>query len=233
MMATPWGRRLSRFWIEWLKPLLVAAVVLGTFRSAVADWNDVPTGSMKPTILEGDRIFVNKVAYDLRVPFTTWRLAEWGDPERGDIAVFFSPADGRRLVKRVIGIPGDRLELRQNQLYVNGSPAVYGALDAEVVAQLGPAQQLAYRFAREEVDNRSHPVMLAPWRAAFDSFAPVVVPLRQYFVMGDNRDDSLDSRWFGFVSRDSIVGRATAVVASLNPDHYYLPRWDRFFSRLP
>lgn len=232
-MASPWKSRLSRFWKEWLKPLLVAGVVLGTFRSAVADWNDVPTGSMKPTILEGDRIFVNKMAYDLRVPFTTWRVAEWGDPERGDIAVFFSPSDGRRLVKRVIGLPGDRLELRQNQLFINGSRATYGALGPEVVAQLAPNQRFSYRFASEDVGTRSHPIMLAPWRATFDSFGPVVVPIRQYFMMGDNRDDSLDSRWFGFVSRDSIVGRATAVVASLNPDHYYLPRWDRFFSRLP
>src|SRR6266540_2752238 len=79
-----------RIWREWVKPLLVVLVVLFSVRSAVADWNDVPTGSMKPTILEGDRIFVNKLAYDLKVPFTTWHLAQWGNPGRGEVVVFFS-----------------------------------------------------------------------------------------------------------------------------------------------
>src|ERR1700761_6186787 len=107
------------------KPMLIIACVLFAMRSAVADWNDVPTGSMKPTIMEGDRIFVNKLAYDLKVPFTTWHLAQWDNPKRGDIVVFFSPADGERLVKRVIGLPGDRIELRNDQLFVNDQPLKY------------------------------------------------------------------------------------------------------------
>src|SRR5947209_242579 len=89
-------------------------VILAALRSAVADWNDVPSGSMIPTILEGDRIFVNKLAYDLKVPFTTVHLATWDNPSRGDIVVFFSPDEGTRLVKRVIALPGDTIELRQN-----------------------------------------------------------------------------------------------------------------------
>lgn len=93
------------FWKEWVKPFLVIALIVGSVRSAVADWNHVPTGSMKPTILEGDRVIVNKLAYDLKVPFTTWHLAEWGNPARGDIVVFFAPNDGTRMVKRVVGLP--------------------------------------------------------------------------------------------------------------------------------
>lgn len=226
-------KRLEVFWREWIKPLLVALIVLGSFRSAVADWNDVPTGSMKPSILEGDRIFVNKLAYDLRVPFTSWRVTEWGEPARGDIAVFFSPADGRRLVKRVIGVPGDVLEMRENELCVNGVAATYGELDPSFVEPLERDQRSFFHFAREEMSGRAHPIMTAPLGSAYRSFGSLTVPAGQYFMMGDNRDDSLDSRWFGFVPRERIVGRATAVVVSVNPEHHYAPRWQRFFTSLP
>src|SRR5437870_8428840 len=102
-----------------IKVFLAMLLVISSLRSALADWNDVPTGSMKPTIEEGDRVVVNKLAYDLKVPFTTLELFKWGDPQRGDIVVLFSPADGTRLVKRVVGVPGDRIEMRENQLFVN------------------------------------------------------------------------------------------------------------------
>ena len=92
--------RAARWWKKEIRPLLILALVLFAVRSSLADWNDVPSGSMRPTIIEGDRIFVNKLAYDLKVPFTTWHIAEWSNPQRGDIAVFFSPHDGQRLVKR-------------------------------------------------------------------------------------------------------------------------------------
>ena len=95
-------------------------LIVSSLRSALADWNDVPTGSMKPTIQEGDRVVVNKLAYDLKVPFTTIKIVKWDDPKRGDIVVLFSPVDGTRLVKRVVAIPGDQVEMRDNQLYING-----------------------------------------------------------------------------------------------------------------
>src|SRR3954452_10948133 len=98
-------------------------LIVSSMRSALADWNDVPTGSMKPTIQEGDRVVVNKLAYDLKVPFTTIEIFRWADPQRGDIVVLFSPVDGVRLVKRVIAIPGDRVAMLNNQLYVNGVAA--------------------------------------------------------------------------------------------------------------
>src|ERR1700739_1799260 len=82
------------------KSLAITVLLLFVFRSAIADWNDVPTGSMKPTIIEGDRVFVNKLAYDLKVPFTQWHLAQWENPRPGEVVVFFSPADRQRLVKR-------------------------------------------------------------------------------------------------------------------------------------
>src|SRR5216683_5240260 len=113
-----------------IRIFLAMLLVVSSLRSALADWNDVPTGSMKPTIEEGDRVVVNKLAYDLKVPFTTFEVLKWGDPQRGDIVVLFSPVDGTRLVKRVIGVPGDKIELRENELFVNGQAAKWTALGA-------------------------------------------------------------------------------------------------------
>ena len=128
--------RLRRWWRQEIRPLLILALVLFSIRSSLADWNDVPSGSMQPTILVGDRIFVNKLAYDLKVPFTTWHLAEWSNPRRGDIVVFYSPHDGTRLVKRVVGLPGDKVELREEQLVINGNPVDYAPLGAGLAEQL-------------------------------------------------------------------------------------------------
>ena len=89
-----WRRHGRALWLEWIKPLFIIGLVMFSFRSAVADWNDVPTGSMKPTILVGDRIFVNKLAYDLKIPFTRTSVATWSGPARGDIVTCWSPADG-------------------------------------------------------------------------------------------------------------------------------------------
>src|SRR5881296_2537749 len=135
-MNDQWKSRTRQIWKEWLRPFLIILIIGCSLRSAVADWNYVPTGSMKPTILEGDRIFVNRLAYDLKVPFTTWHLAEWSNPVRGDIVVLYSPADGKRLVKRVIGLPGDVIELLDNRLFINGEPARYEPLADAVRNQI-------------------------------------------------------------------------------------------------
>src|SRR5689334_25244557 len=120
MNAATLRARARHWWVKEIRPLLILALVLFAIRSSLADWNDVPTGSMKPTIQEGDRVVVNKLAYDLKVPFTTIAIFKWGDPARGDIVVLFSPVDGTRLVKRVVALPGDKVEMRDNQLFVNG-----------------------------------------------------------------------------------------------------------------
>ncbi|MCH7814737.1 MAG: signal peptidase I [Planctomycetes bacterium] len=213
--------------------MLVIIVVLGSFRSAVADWNDVPSGSMKPTILEGDRILVNKLAYGLRVPFSDWWIAQWEGPVPGDVVVCFSPDTRQRLVKRVIGVPGDRLELRDNRLFVNGQAVSYGPLDADTVNQIATDRQPRHRFASERLGGGQHPVMITPHKPARRSFTAVTVPPGCYFVMGDNRDNSRDSRFFGWIDRDAIVGRTTRIAFSVDPDRYYLPRWGRFLRSLP
>ena len=216
----------------WVGSLLVALLIATSIKSAIADWYVVPTGSMKPTIVEGDRIFTNKLAYDLKLPYTTFHLASWDDPVAGEIVVFNSPADGKRMVKRVVGVPGDVIALRNNRLYINDMPLDYSPLEPgqfeDAVAGLaGPIQ-----FYRESLAGRVHPVMIMPTRPAMRSFNRIVVPADHYFMMGDNRDNSADSRYFGFVPRDRILGRANAVVISLDRDNAYRPRWQRFFTKL-
>jgi signal peptidase I len=233
MKTSRWKPAARRFWLEWLKPCLVILLVTTALRSALADWNDVPTGSMKPSILEGDRVWVNKLAYDLKVPFTTWHIAEWGDPARGEVVVFFSPANGMRMVKRVIGLPGDTVELRDNRLFLNGRAVDYAALDPATVNAIPAAQQPGHAFAREQLPERPHPVMATPALPARRSFGPVTVPAGHYFMLGDNRDNSLDSRFFGTVPREKIVGRSTAVVLSLDRERWFTPRWERWFTAMP
>jgi signal peptidase I len=224
--------RLQRYWREWRSFIVFVGLML-VFRSAVADWMVVPTGSMNPTIMDGDRIFVEKMHYGLRVPFTSVRLTEGSAPQRGEIVVFSSPADGKVLVKRLIGLPGDVVSLRDDRLVVDGAPADYsplhGVFDEEMVAEF---REAAHRVSRERVAGIDHAMMLLPGRPAERDFGPVTVPAEQYLMLGDNRDDSADSRYIGFVPRRLLLGRATRVVVSLNPDDYDLPRLDRSFAAL-
>jgi signal peptidase I len=221
-----------RWWKQEIRPILVLALVMFSLRSSLADWNVVPSGSMKPTILEGDRIFVNKVAYDLKVPFTTWHIAEWSNPQRGDIVVFHSPKDGTRLVKRVIGLPGDTIELQNERLIINGRPVEYASPDPSMAAQLTAPERDHSSFATEKLSTRQHAIMAISGVPAMRTFGPIRVPEGHYFMMGDNRDNSFDSRYFGTVPRNQILGRATTVVLSFDKTHYWLPRWGRTGSSL-
>jgi signal peptidase I len=233
--AVRW-RRVRRIWRQ-VRAMAIIVLLLTSFRSAIADWNDVPSGSMEPSILPGDRIFVNKLAYDLKIPYTTWRLATWADPRRGDIVIFFNPVNGARYVKRVIGVPGDMIELRSEVLYVNGQRATYERLpiDDHVAQYIAPDRRNSVILARERAATApAHPIMVTPWLPSHArSFGPTLVPDAQYFVLGDNRDNSQDSRTWGFVPRSAIVGRASSVLFSVDPDRYYAPRWNRFFDSLP
>lgn len=215
-----------------MRPLILPFVVITAAKSALADFEYVPTGSMKPTILEGDVVIVSKLAYDLKVPFTKLRLAHWKDPLAGDIVVCFEPGDGTRLVKRVVGLPGDTVELRNERLFVNGIPMSYQSLPALKVRDMDPAERAKAIFASETLKARAHSMMALPGMPALRTFGPIQVPAGNYFVMGDNRDNSKDSRYFGCVPRAEIVGEAKAVLLSGDLDHYLRPRFDRFFSKL-
>lgn len=231
-MKPAFKSRLETLWRKDLRPFLILALVLFSLRSSLADWNDVPTGSMIPTILVGDRVWVNKLAYDLKVPFTTFRLAEWGAPQRGEIVVFYSPADGTRLVKRVVGLPGDTLELRHNHVILNGQPVNYQAPASDDVEGLKPTDLGSRVYARERLPGQIHPVAATPGVQALRDFGPFTVPAGHFFMMGDNRDESFDSRYFGPVPRHSIVGRASGVVFSLDRQNYWQPRLGRWVQPL-
>ena len=209
MNAKNFRARARLWWKQEIRPLLIMVLVLFSIRSSLADWNDVPTGSMRPTILEGDRVWVNKVAYDLKVPFTTWHIAEWSNPQRGDI-----------------------VELRENTLILNGSAVEYQPIAEELLRDIPAAERAGRVFASEQLPGQSHAVTGNPAVQAMRSFAPQRVPEGKYFMMGDNRDDSFDSRFWGPVERKQIVGRATAVVMSLDKKQSWKPRWQRFFSSL-
>lgn len=208
--------RLGKFLRE-QRGLIVFLCLMAVFRSSFADWNDVPTGSMRPTIVEGDRIVIDKRAYDLRIPFTHLSIWQQGDPQRGDIVVFDSERAGMRLVKRLIGLPGDVVMLRGNRVFVNGQEARLSATGSNPEGTL----------ADEALPGRTHAVQLARFAGPRADFGPVEVPEDHYFMLGDNRDNSMDSRWYGFVPRAEIVGRAHHVAFSLDSTRYLKPRGER------
>jgi signal peptidase I len=223
------GRHL---WREWIRPLALPLLLVAAAKSALADINYVPSGSMHPTLVEGDVVFVNKLAYDLRVPFTFTRLARWAEPARGDIVVCFEPQDGTRLVKRVIGVAGDTIELRNNVLFFNGRQISYELLPSSAGKDLTEPERNASLFATGELAAHPHAVMRMRWLMPSGNFGPITVPAGSCFMMGDNRDNSRDSRYFGFMPREKIIGRATMVVFSANTHNWLLPRTDRFFAGL-
>ena len=212
---------MRRLWENWIKPFAIVVIVLSLVRSSLADWNDVPTGSMNPTILEGDRIFVNKLAYALKVPFTTWTVAQWSEPKPGQIVTFWSPKDGKRLIKRVAGVPGDRIAMRNGVLLINGEPLEYTDVPAHTYG--------AMVIKREQLGEHDHAVQFNPKRPSYRSFDEITLGPDEFFMLGDNRDNSGDSRVHGVVPRELITGHAFAVAVSRDG---WTPRWDRFFMGL-
>lgn len=228
-------RRCGGFlWREWIRPLALPVLAILAAKSALADINYVPSGSMKPTILEGDVVVVNKLAYDLKLPFTRHRFASWATPQRGEIVVCFSPEDGTRLVKRVVAVAGDAVELRADVLFLNGARVEYAPLpaDAAGLPYLDAAERREALFAQEKLGESSHALMVLPRRPARRNYGPVIVPAGQCLVLGDNRDNSHDSRYFGFMPVERIVGRAEAVFVSGDLAHWLRPRFSRFCTAL-
>ncbi len=195
-MDTPARQDRPRSIAAWLRrealPLLVLLLLLGTARASFANHYQVPSGSMQPTLQPGDRVAVDMSAYGLRVPFTRHVLVQRGVPSRGDVAVFNSPADGVRLIKRVVAVAGDHVRLRDGRLTINDVPL---ALDDGA-----PVEDFGTRLARLDLADGGGP-----------DIPGVVVPPGHVLVLGDHRGRSADGRWFGFVEADALYGRAVAV----------------------
>jgi len=163
---------------QWLKNnrgFLLFLVAFGFFRTAIADWNPIPSGSMRPTLLEGDVVWVNRLAYDLKVPLTDLVVAKLGEPQRGDIVTFTSPKSGTRLIKRLVGIPGDVVELRDEVLIINGQTAVYTNL-ASMKEPIGYGLVVDATRATELIAGSRRSVQILSRIGAERSFGPVVVP---------------------------------------------------------
>ena len=226
-----WGEYLGQVWQEW-RGLFLFIVLLIFVRATIVDWNHVPTRSMVPSIVPGDRIFVDKTAFGLRLPFSAAPLLRWGRPLRSEIVVFHAPKTGTLTVKRIIGLPGDTVSWRNGELLVNGEAARYSLLpdterDAILTQQFPHTQSLHEQISGQKREILRYKI---PPKKSHGSFDPVVVPNDYYLVLGDNRDNSADYRAFGFVHADHLVGRAKGVLFSLDPEAFYAPRWQRLGS---
>ncbi|HEY1391910.1 MAG TPA: signal peptidase I [Methylibium sp.] len=201
-------------WLRDNRGFLIFLLLFGLFRTAVADWNPIPSGSMRPTLREGDVVFVNRLAYQLKVPLTDVVLMRTGEVRRGDIVTFSSPSDGTRLIKRVIGLPGDVVKMRNKVLFINGQRADY--LREKALLEPVGAQQVPARQMRESIAGLKHEMQWFDGRAGAPDFGPLRVPADHYLMLGDNRDDSADSRYFGLVARNKLIGRAERVLVSVD-----------------
>ena len=188
---------------EYAESIAWALVLAFIIRSCIVQAFEIPSGSMEDTLLVGDHLFVNKFIYGIKIPFIDKRVLKLRDPQRGDVMVFEFPEDrSKDFIKRVIGVPGDEIQVRDKQVYVNGA---------------------LYRNPHEVHKETD---LLPREQGPRDNFGPVRVPAKSYFMMGDNRDRSYDSRFWGFVPESDIVGKALIKYWSWDKDSWRV-RWDR------
>ena len=206
--------------------LVIILLCFGIFflRTAIADWNPVPSGSMEPTIYPGDVLLVNKTLLGPSIPFTDFRLFFLDSPKRGDIITFYPPLSGDdyvQFVKRVIGIPGDTIRVEGVRVYVNGK---------ELPLTLDYDSQSADKLTGEEtIGAVHHEIQVDPRRGIVGLEGEITVPPHKYFVMGDNRNNSEDSRFWGFVDEDKIIGKVTRIAVSIADER---PLKDRFAHKI-
>ncbi len=188
---------------EWGESIVIALVLAMFIRTFIIQAFKIPSGSMLPTLLIGDHLLVSKFNYGIRLPIIGKTIVKFKDPQRGDVIVFVCPVDrSKDFIKRVIGLPGDRIEIIDKKVYINGKPY---------------PDPHAYHN-----DPRILPRDVSPR----DNFGPIVVPPHKYFVMGDNRDSSWDSRFWGFVDRNDILGKALIIYWSWERPFHNI-RWRR------
>jgi signal peptidase I len=218
------------FYKEWIEPFLIAAVVALFIRQFVVEAFKIPSGSMIPTLTIGDHLLVNKFVYGPRIPFTDTRLFTWKKPQRGDVIVFKYPQDeSKDFIKRVVGVPGDKIQIVNGKLKINdqlvditpiGAPA-----DKSVEAGESFGKPMLYE---EQLGTVRHEMQYLHDQSG-ENFGPETVPQDSVFVMGDNRDNSQDSRFWGFVKYNKILGRALIIYWSWDGNDRWV-RWERIGS---
>ncbi|MBN1545361.1 MAG: signal peptidase I [Syntrophaceae bacterium] len=189
---------------EYAEAIIIAILIAFFIRTFIVQAYKIPSGSMKPTLQIGDHLLVNKFIYGVKIPFIRSTLIPIGEPKRGDIVVFIYPVErDKDFIKRVIGVGGDKVQIKNKKLYINDKPYEdpHATFDEDVV----------YPSSINERDN----------------FGPVVVPKGKLFAMGDNRDHSHDSRFWGFVDIKDVMGKAFIIYWSWDSDEHWV-RWDRF-----
>jgi signal peptidase I len=209
----PGVRRRKSVVREYVEAIAIAILLALVIRTLIVQAFTIPSGSMMDTLLVGDYILVNKFLYGPELPLTDYRLPSLRQPHRGDIIVFKYPQDEKRdFIKRIVGIPGDTVQVRGQQVFINGRPLdeSYVRRSQSALGQTGSPSFCGYAYACE----------------------PLVVPTDSYFVMGDNRDNSQDSRYWGFVKRDKIKGKAFLIYWSWDSERNWL-RWWRLANYIP
>lgn len=207
--------RFARAVRDWTRSLLIALLLFTVVRTFLVEAFRIPTRSMENTLLAGDFLLVNKAVYGAQVPGTRTRLPAFGEPQRGDVIVFTPPHEPRRhYVKRVVGMPHDTLAMIDKTLYVNGEPLSEPYARYTDPDPLGDYSASAMLWQRGFLAHRIEERTYHPSR---DNWGPLVVPTDRYFVLGDNRDDSEDSRFWGFVEQDAVTGRPLLVYYSFEP----------------
>ena len=214
-------------WFRANKGFIVFLMLFGLFRTAVADWNPIPSASMRPNLLEGDVVFVNRLAYNVKLPLTDRVLARTGEPRRGDVVTFSSPADGTRLIKRIMAVPGDVVAMHDERLTINGRQASYTPA-GDLMEPVGDGQLVAAQRFDESYGNQTQRIQVLPQIGARRNFGPMTIPHDQYLMLGDNRDNSIDSRYYGLVPRHLLIGRAVRILVSADIEGNWMPRGERF-----
>lgn len=207
---------------EWAKSFQIAVLLFLVIRTFIVEAFKIPTGSMERTLLVGDFLLVNKAVYGARIPFTGKRLPALEVPERGDVVVFEYPVDPTKdFVKRLIGLPGDTVEMRDGVVWLNGRMQ-----DEPYVVHVKPGTDPAneeFRWQREFLVRSAQASV--GYRPSRNNWGPLVVPEGKYFVLGDNRDDSSDSRYWGFVPQSAVKGRPLFVYYSYERDTFSRAPW--------
>jgi signal peptidase I len=218
------------FYKEWIEPFLIAAVIALFIRQFVVEAFKIPSGSMIPTLTIGDHLLVNKFIYGPRIPFTDKRIFTWEKPKRGEIIVFKYPENEKKnFIKRVIGVPGDKIQIINGKLILNDQYMPITPVESQEPGKNDPEPVFAEpRIFDEQLGAVTHRIQYLTDQSQ-KNFGPEFVPSDSVFVMGDNRDNSQDSRVWGFVKFEKILGRAFIIYWSWDGDGRWV-RWERIGS---
>jgi signal peptidase I len=231
-MKTTRAKKFSSELWGWTKSIVIGFALFLVIRAFLIQTWVITSGSMEGTLLVGDLLILNKVAYGAPFPGTHFRLPGYTAPERGDVVVFRAQHDTLDVIKRLIGLPGDTLQMRAGELLVNGTKQV-----EPYVRHSDREHDGFHPWMEWQIEYLTNGVERSTYKPTRDNWGPLVVPANRYFLLGDNRDESLDSRFWGFLDPARVKGKAEVVYYSyerdsLKPFPWLHGRWDRIGDRI-